>query len=129
MEILLFVRRRACAYGVEPLVEKLVQSGADVNCTNSFGYSCLLEACHRGYINVAKSLMTGPLPVDFKYIPTEEEAANSPFSGAPCQSALAEAARCGFYKVVQVRAMRPSSHDVMRCCDYQTPLVIKILFI
>jgi ankyrin repeat protein len=92
---------RACAYGVEPLVEKLVHSGANVNATNSFGYSCMLEACHRGYIVVAKHLLDSG-KVDLSYIPDEAAALNSPFASAPCQSALAEAARCGFFKVVQV---------------------------
>lgn len=96
--------RRACAYGVEPLVEKLVEMGADVNAVNSFGYSCMLEACHRGYIVVAKHLLQGR--VDLAYIPDEELAANSPFASAPCQSALAEAARSGFFKVVQVSLCR-----------------------
>mmetsp|Transcript_32171 Transcript_32171/g.54252 ORF Transcript_32171/g.54252 Transcript_32171/m.54252 type:complete len:684 (+) Transcript_32171:94-2145(+) len=90
----------ACAYGVEPLVDKLIQAGADANARNSFGYSCLLEACHRGYINVVKSLLSGK--ADLTYIPQDELAAESPFASAPCQSALAEAARCGFFKVVQM---------------------------
>ena len=93
---------RACAYGVEALVEKMVAYGADVNSVNSFGFSCLLEACHRGFINIVRFLVRGPRPVNFTYIPSEMEAMNSPFSSAPCQSALAEAARCGFNKVVQV---------------------------
>jgi hypothetical protein len=38
----------ACAYGVDDLVGKLVEAGADVNATNCFGYTGLLEACHRG---------------------------------------------------------------------------------
>jgi ankyrin repeat protein len=80
-------------------VEKLVEVGADVNAVNSFGYSCMLEACHRGYIIVAKYLLKGH--VDLSYIPDEELASNSPFASAPCQSALAEAARSGFFKVVQ----------------------------
>mmetsp|Transcript_401 Transcript_401/g.582 ORF Transcript_401/g.582 Transcript_401/m.582 type:complete len:624 (+) Transcript_401:49-1920(+) len=92
----------ACAYGVEALVEKLVANGADVNSVNSFGFSCLLEACHRGFINIVRFLVRGPRPVNFSYIPSEMEAMNSPFSSAPCQSALAEAARCGFNKVVQI---------------------------
>ena len=77
-----------------------MEVGADVNAANSFGYSCMLEACHRGYIVVARFLLNGP--VNLSYIPSEEEAVNSPFASAPCQSALAEAARCGFFKVVQV---------------------------
>jgi ankyrin repeat protein len=84
------------------LVDKLVQSGANVNACNSFGYSCMLEACHRGYIVVARSLLKSP-QMDLSYIPREEESLNSPFASAPNQSALAEAARCGFFKVVQVR--------------------------
>ena len=131
-KLLLFLRR-ACAYGVEALVEKLVASGANVNSTNSFGFSCLLEASHRGFINIVKFLVRSPVPVNFSYIPLvwkwiwiwvyvslqcytwfvtaclsvrciqESDAMNSPFSSAPCQSALAEASRCGFCKVVQVR--------------------------
>lgn len=84
-------------------MEKLVEVGADVNAVNSFGYSCMLEACHRGYIVVVKYLLAGP--VDLGYIPSEELALNSPFSSAPCQSALAEAARSGFFKVVQVSSL------------------------
>eukprot|EP01038_Epipyxis_sp_PR26KG_P014703 gene14703-19761_t len=92
----------ACAYGIEPLVEKLVQSGANCNSINSFGYSCLLEACHRGFSNIVKFLLKSPVePINLSYIPLEEEASQSPFSSAPSQSALAEASRCGFYKVVQ----------------------------
>ena len=99
---LMMLHYRACAYGIEPLVDKLVQSGANVNACNSFGYSCMLEACHRGYIVVARSLLKSP-SMDLSYIPREEESLNSPFASAPNQSALAEAARCGFFKVVQVR--------------------------
>jgi hypothetical protein len=124
----------ACAYGVEPLVEKLVAAGADVNACNSFGYSSLLEACHRcicvlnplylwyicvlnpiylwcicvlkplyrGYIVVARTLLASPAPgVNLAFIPDEELAQESPFFSAPYQSALAEASRCGFFKVVQ----------------------------
>lgn len=92
---------RACAYGVDPLVEKLVEAGADVNAKNCFGYSCLLEACHRGYADIARQLLKNP-HVDINYIPDESEAMNSPFASAPAQSALAEAARCGYFKIVQM---------------------------
>ena len=80
-------------------------NGANVNCTNSFGFSCMLEACHRGFINIVRFLINTPSSspkVDFSYIPSEQDAMNSPFSSAPCQSALGEAARCGFFKVVEV---------------------------
>ncbi len=88
-------------------MERLVQCGANVNAINSFGFSCLLEACHRGFINVVRFLIatrggSSAASIDFCYIPSERDAMNSPFSSAPCQSALAEAARCGFYKVVEV---------------------------
>lgn len=99
---MIFSFHRACAYGVDPLVEKLVEVGADVNATNSFGFSCLHEACHRGFADIVSHLLKGK--VDFTFIPSDEDAVNSPFASAPCQSALGEAARCGFYKIVQVNA-------------------------
>ena len=39
---------------------------------------------------------------DLAYIPREELSNQSPFVSTPAQSALAEAARCGFPKIVQV---------------------------
>ena len=92
---------RACAYGIDPLVEKLVNSGANVNSINCYGYSCLLEACHRGYADIVQYLLKGPL-IDLDYIPEVEKAVNSPFISAPCHSALGEACRCGFFKIAQV---------------------------
>ena len=90
----------ACAYGVEPLVNKLVAAGADVNCENSYGYTPLLEACHRGFVNVVHVLMENGARLD--YIPDEELSSKSPFVSTPAQSPLAEAARCGFKGIVQV---------------------------
>jgi hypothetical protein len=93
----------ACAYGVEPLVLKLVEHGADVNSVNSYGFSCLLEACHRGFIDIVNSLLKARgSEIDLRYIPGEEETRCSPFSCAPSQSALGEASRCGFYKIVKM---------------------------
>ena len=92
----------ACAYGVEPLVNKLVSAGADVNCENSYGYTPLLEACHRGFVNVVHVLMENGARLDI--IPDEEMSAKSPFVSTPAQSPLAEAARCGFKGIVQVRS-------------------------
>jgi ankyrin repeat protein len=91
----------ACAYGVEPLVDRLVKAGANVNTQNSFGYTPLLEACHRGYLNVVGMLLASG-KVDLGYIPDESVALNSPFVSSPPQSALAEAARSGFQKIVQM---------------------------
>lgn len=87
---------------MERLVEKLVDAGADVNTVNCFGYSPLLEACHRGFLGIVKQLIRGG--ADFSYIPKEEDAQKSPFAGAPSQHALAESARCGFFRVVKVSA-------------------------
>jgi hypothetical protein len=98
--LIIAILYRASAYGIDPLVAKLVECGADVNATNSFGFSCILEACHRGFADIVRSLLKGP--VDLSYIPNQKEAAESPFASAPCQSALGEAGRCGFYKIVQV---------------------------
>eukprot|EP00595_Chromulina_sp_UTEXLB2642_P001275 CAMPEP_0196766534 /NCGR_PEP_ID=MMETSP1095-20130614/26012_1 /TAXON_ID=96789 ORGANISM="Chromulina nebulosa, Strain UTEXLB2642" /NCGR_SAMPLE_ID=MMETSP1095 /ASSEMBLY_ACC=CAM_ASM_000446 /LENGTH=568 /DNA_ID=CAMNT_0042129021 /DNA_START=61 /DNA_END=1764 /DNA_ORIENTATION=+ len=90
----------ACAYGVEPIVEKLVKSGADLNATNSYGYSPLIEACHRGFLNIVLHLIKGRINLD--YLPPYDLAQSSPFIGAPPHTALGETARAGFHKIVQV---------------------------
>jgi hypothetical protein len=94
------VCRRACAYGIDPLVERLVENGADVNARNSYGFSCIHEACHRGYADIVKSLLRGN-KVDLAYLPPDEACFQSPFASAPPQTALGEAARCGFFRIVQ----------------------------
>lgn len=91
---------RACAYGIAQLVEKLIDEGADVNTTNSFGYTPMLEACHRGFQNIVELLVKGG--ASLTYIPSAEESNSSPFVSAPAQTALAESARCGFQRIVQV---------------------------
>ena len=78
-----------------------VKAGADVNTRNSFGYTPILEACHRGYVNIVEILLSSG-KVDLKYIPNEEIAANSPFVTNPPQTPLGEAARGGFQKIVEV---------------------------
>jgi hypothetical protein len=88
----------ACAYNVEPLVEKLISSGADCNTMNCFGYSPLLEACHRGYLPVVQLLVNGG--ADLTHVPPDSMSNQSPFAAAPAHSALGEAARCGFTKIV-----------------------------
>ena len=47
----------AAAYGVEPLVAALVDAGADTACENSLTWTPLLEACHRGFLSIAKLLL------------------------------------------------------------------------
>ena len=90
----------ACAYGVEPLVSKLLQEGADANNTNCYGYTPLLEACHRGFVNVVTLLVQHG--ADLNFIPPEELSLRSPFVSAPAQSPLGEAARCGFPRIAQI---------------------------
>lgn len=51
---------------------------------------------------MVRHLLSAPRQqVDLSYIPPDEQAGASPFVSAPAQAALAEAARCGFYKIVQ----------------------------
>jgi ankyrin repeat protein len=92
---------RACAYGIEPIVENLVAEGADVNTTNSFGFTPIFEACHRGYVGIV-SLLLKSQRVDLAYIPSFEKAQESPFVSSPPQSALGEAARAGFHTIVEM---------------------------
>lgn len=82
-------------------MDLLVQAGADVNTTNSFGYTPILEACHRGYFNVVEKLLQSG-KADLAYIPAESDAYSSPFVNSPPQTPLGEAARSGFQKIVQV---------------------------
>ena len=89
----------ACAYGVEPLVKVLLEAGADPNCTNSFGYTPILEACHRGFVTIVGLLLSAGVSLD--YIPSDEAAESSPFVAAPAHSPLGEAARCGFVTIVK----------------------------
>lgn len=99
----------ACAYGVEPLVERLVKEGADVNTTNAFGYTPMLEACHRGFINIVQFLLKGR--VNLSYIPHEEVYNSSPFINAPPQSPLGEACHCGFPRIAQLLLDAGSNKD------------------
>lgn len=75
--------------------------GADVNARNCYGFSCLHEACHRGYADIVKSLLSNG-KVDLSYLPPDESTSQSPFASAPAQTALGEAARCGFFRIVQL---------------------------
>ena len=95
------IHHRACAYGIGQLAEKLLEEGANVNTTNSFGYTPMLEACHRGFQSIVEVLVKAGATLT--YIPSDEESYSSPFVSAPAQTALAEASRCGFLRIVQVK--------------------------
>ena len=92
---------RACAYGIAALVEKLLDEGADANTINSFGYTPMLEACHRGFHDIVEFLIKAN--ANLRYIPSSKESNSSLFMTAPPQTALAESARCGFLRIVEVR--------------------------
>jgi ankyrin repeat protein len=90
----------ATAYGIETVVGRLVEAGANVNTVNSFGYAPLQEACHRGFVGIAKILLDGG--ANITYIPSAEEWAQSPFISSPPQSPLAESCRAGFLPIVEL---------------------------
>jgi ankyrin repeat protein len=90
----------ACAYGVEPIVKRLIAAGADVNTVNNFGYTPLLEACHRGFVNIVRFLIEAG--ADLSYIPPEDLSSKSPFVNSPAQAALAESARSGFHRIAEL---------------------------
>lgn len=91
----------ASAYGIEPLVSRLLEEGVNANTQNSYGYTPLLEACRRGYTDVIKRLLTDG-NLDVNHLPNSSLASTSPFSTAPPQRPLAEATRAGFLSVVQL---------------------------
>lgn len=101
----------ASAYGIEPIVERLVKEGATVETRNSFGYSPLLESCHRGFASIAKILIDGGASLSF--IPSEEDWGKSPFVTSPCQSPLAEASRSGFLQIVEL--LLDAGADINQC--------------
>jgi ankyrin repeat protein len=101
-------------------VERLISEGADVNCMNCFGYTPLIEACHRGFINIVNMLIKAG--ADCNYIPDSDKALESPFINSPPHTALGEAARCGFPKIVKVlfayvNASYNRNHS-FGCCAY-----------
>jgi len=103
----------ACAYNVEPLVEKLLACGAECNTMNCFGYSPLLEACHRGYLPVVDMLMRAG--ADLSHVPPDHLSNQSPFAAAPAHSALGESARCGFSQIVAVLLRAGAAANIDTC--------------
>lgn len=90
----------ACAYGVEPLVAALIEHDVNIDTTNSYDVTPLLEACHRGFSNIVKMLCDGG--ANLSYNPSSRGSSSSPFVCSPSQAALAESARCGFHTIVQI---------------------------
>lgn len=90
----------ACAYGIDELVEKLIENGANVNATNSYGTSCLIEATQRGFYNIVSLLIKNGADLD--YIPPHNLAVKSPFFNAPIQTALGYAARSGYTNILEL---------------------------
>lgn len=126
----------ACAYGISPLVEKLIEEGANVNTCNSFGYTPLLEACHRGFLNIVEALTKAGS--DVTYIPADEDSYQSPFVSAPAQSALGESARCGFVRICQALLEAGAPKDqtnslgwtpMHEACFYNRIEVVKLLLL
>lgn len=86
----------ASAYGLEALALKLAgASGVNVNTNNSVGWTLLYDACHRGYVSVARELLRAGARHDVVC----PEFALCPYPG---QRPLAEAARQGHVECVKV---------------------------
>lgn len=127
----------AAAYGIEPLVKRLIQAGVETHTVNSQGFTPLLEACHRGFLPIVSCLVsTSGIPLD--YIPPQELFSASPYARAPSQSALAEAARNGFTPVVQCLLDAGASKDQVNeigwtalheACFYNRIDVVKLLLL
>jgi ankyrin repeat protein len=103
--IICIIQCRACAYGIEPIVKKLIDIGVDVNTQNCHGYSPLHEACRRGFDNIVRFLISsrsGPSSVDVNYLTDASLAGLSPFACSPPQRPLAESTRSGFIEIMEV---------------------------
>jgi hypothetical protein len=109
----------ASAYGVEPLVKRLVEVGADVNTRNGLSWTPLQEACHRGYLSIMKHLVKGG--ADVNCIPDETLCRSSPFLRAPAQSPLGEVCRCGFKEAVKFLLDNGANKDLQNSLGW-TPL-------
>jgi len=126
----------AAAYGIEPLVSRLVDEGADPNTFDAHEYTPLLEACHRGFAQIASTLVSGR--ANLTHTPSMAAAGQSSFSRAPPQAALAEAARSGFNPIVQMLVNAGAPKDqcnslgwtaLHEACFYNRIEVVKILMI
>jgi ankyrin repeat protein len=91
----------AAAYGIAPLVVCLIAAGANANTLNSLTWSPLNEACHRGFVVIARELVSVG-HADVKHLPDVDAHRRAPFARPPPQSPLGEAARCGFYDICKL---------------------------
>ncbi len=126
----------AAAYGVEPLVEKLIKEGANVNTTNSYGSTPLLDACHRGFTQIVQFLVNGG--ANISYIPSSDDMESSPFLASPPHCALGEASRCGFFRIVEILLNAGANKDqcnflgwtpLHEACFYNRTETVKILLL
>lgn len=109
----------ATAYGLEPVVAMILHAGGDPNCRNSYGFTPLFEASHRGFTGIARLLIEAK--ADLNALPTEEEADNCPLLSAPPQTPLAEAARFGFTPIVELLLEAGAAKDFRNSVGW-TPL-------
>mmetsp|Transcript_16000 Transcript_16000/g.48874 ORF Transcript_16000/g.48874 Transcript_16000/m.48874 type:complete len:587 (+) Transcript_16000:330-2090(+) len=100
----------ACAYGILPMVQALIEAGADVDCRNSIDWTPLVEASHRGFLTIAGLLAKAG--ADVNHIPDDECLSGSPFLQAPPTTALGEAARCGFSAIIKVLVEAGADKDL-----------------
>ncbi|KAJ1451224.1 ankyrin repeat-containing domain protein [Pelagophyceae sp. CCMP2097] len=112
----------ACAYGIEPVVAALLDAGADACCRNSLGWTPLHEACHRGFTTIVKGLLAHIPAAELAHVPDAEAAqSHFPFARPPPQSALGEAARCGFKEIVTLLLEAGAPKDAANSIGW-TPL-------
>jgi len=101
----------AAAYGVRPIVEKLLEVGADPNAENSITWTPLMECCHRGFTHLAQLLVNAGAKID--HLPDAEICSRAPFLRAPPQSPLGEAARVGASEIVKFLIDRGADKDMV----------------
>lgn len=110
----------ACAYGIEPVANALIQAGANIECENSHHWTPMLDVCHRGFLSIAKLLLPKLTSKALSVIP-EASPHRSVFARPPPQSCLGEACRCGFKDVAALLLEAGAPKDVANSIGW-TPL-------
>ena len=91
----------SCAYGLESVVARFCQEeSVDVNCSNNASMTPLLECCYRGYVNIARILISRK--ADVHYLPDLNKFRGAPFVRPHPQNPIGEASRCGFGEIVEL---------------------------